>query len=65
MSTRYIPLQYKKENHPKLSKIYSYGIFPMGLKNYFEIAVVNEPLGFEPLKFFWIYIFAKSQKLLI
>ena len=65
MSTRDIPLQYKKENHPKLSKIYSYGIFPKRLKNYFEIAVVNEPSGFEPLKFYCIYIFAKSQEWLI
>ena len=32
---------YKKGNHPELSKIYSYGIFPKGLKNYFEIAVVT------------------------
>ena len=27
----------------------------MGLKNEFEIAVVNEPSVFEPLKFYCIY----------
>ena len=27
------------------------GIFPKGLKNEFETAVINEPLVFEPLKF--------------
>ena len=28
------------------------GFFPWGLKNEFEIAVVNEPSVFEPLKFY-------------
>ena len=44
--------QYKKENHPKLSQICSYGIFSNGLINEFKIAVVNEPSVFEPLKFY-------------
>ena len=42
----------KKENHPKLLQICSYGIFSKGLKNEFETAVVNEPSVFEPLKVF-------------
>ena len=44
----------KKENHPKLSQICSYGIYSRGLKNKFETAVVNEPLVFEPLTFYCI-----------
>ena len=52
MSTQY-HFQYKKENHPKLSQICSYGIFSKGLKNEFETAVVDEPSVFEPLKFNW------------
>ena len=28
------------------------GVFPYGLKNEFETAVVNEPSVFEPLKFY-------------
>ena len=55
MHTRNIyNFQYKKENHPKLSQICSYGIFPKGQKNKFETAVVNEPSMssmFDPLKF--------------
>ena len=46
--------QYKKDNHPKLSQICSYGIFYKGLKNVFETAVVNEPSVFELLKFYYI-----------
>ena len=42
----------KKEKHPELSQICSYGIFSKGLKNEFETAVVNEPSVFEPLKFY-------------
>ena len=33
--------RYKIENRPKLTQICSYGIFSKGLKNEFEIAVVN------------------------
>ena len=43
----------KKENHPKLSPIFSYGIFPKGHKNKFETGVVNELSVFEPLKFYY------------
>ena len=42
--------QYKKENHPKLSKICSYEIFSKGLTNEFETAEANEPSEFESLK---------------
>ena len=41
---------YKKENHPKLSQTCSYGIFSRRLKNEFQIAVVNQPSVFKPLK---------------
>ena len=50
--------QYKKKitlNYPKYS-VCSYGMFFLGLKNEFEIAMVNEPSVFEPLKFYCIYI---------
>ena len=42
--------QYKKEIHPKLSQICSYGIFSKGLKNKVKTAVINEPSVSEPLK---------------
>ena len=48
--TQYTIFNIKKENHPKLPSIYSYGSFSKGLKNKFKIAVVNEPSVFEPLK---------------
>ena len=51
MSTHSIPFPYKKENHPIMSYIYSYGIFSKELKNEFKPAMVNEPSVFEPLKF--------------
>ena len=52
MSTQNIPfLNTKKENHPKLSQIFIYGICSKGPKNEFETAVVNEQSVFEPLKF--------------
>ena len=35
------------------------GFFSKGLKNEFETAMVNEPLVFEPLKFYCICIFKK------
>ena len=58
MSTRNIPFSlYKKENHPKLSKIYIHGIFHQGLKNEFETAVLNEPSAFEPLKVYCMMLF--------
>ena len=45
----------KKEKHPKLSQICSYGKFSKELKNEFERAVVNEPSVFEPLKFYCVF----------
>ena len=48
--TQYTIYNIKKENRTKLFQIWSYGIFPKGLKNEFEIAVVNKPSEFEPLK---------------
>ena len=54
--TQYTIFQYKKENLLKLAQICSYGICSKGLKNEFEIAVVNEPSVFEPLKFYCIRV---------
>ena len=45
-------------NYP--NNVCSYGIFPLGLKNEFEKAVVNEPSVFEPLTF--CYIFTRTPK---
>ena len=50
-----------KENNPKLSQICSYGIFSKGLKNKFEIAVVNEASVFEPLKVYCTYFQATPR----
>ena len=44
-----ICFKYKKDYHPKLVQICSFGIFSKGLKNEFETAVVNEPSVFELL----------------
>ena len=55
MSTHNIPILIQKRKHPKLSQICSCGIFSKGLKNEFEIAVVNEPSVFELLKFYCMY----------
>ena len=41
--TQYTIFNIKKENQPQLSKICTYEIFFKGLKNEFEIAMVNEP----------------------
>ena len=46
--------QYKKEKYPKLSQLCSFRVFSMGFQNGFEIAVVNEPSVFEPLKFYCV-----------
>ena len=46
--TQYIIFNIKR-NHPKFSQICR--DFSKGFKNEFEIAVVNEPSVFEPLKF--------------
>ena len=63
--TQYTIFNIKKENQPKLPKIYSYGSFSQGLKNEFETAVVNEPSVFEPLEFYCILVcdrdFRKEQ----
>ena len=50
--TQYTISQYKKEHHPKLSLICSYGIVSQGLKNEFVTTGVNKPSAFEPLKFY-------------
>ena len=54
MYTQYTISLYKNENHPKLCQICNYGICSKGLKNESEIAVVNKPSVFEPLKFYCI-----------
>ena len=53
--TQYTIFQYKKENIPKSSQIFNYGICSKGLKNELETVVVNEPSVFEPLKFYCIF----------
>ena len=53
--------QYNKENHQKLSQIQNSAAMSWGLKNEFEIAVVNEPSVFEPLKFYGTYLFAFTR----
>ena len=45
-----------KENHLKFFQICSYGIFSKELKNEFEAAMANEPLVFNPLRVYCIYI---------
>ena len=45
-----------QNNNLRLSQIYSYGIFSNGLNNEFEVAVVNEPSVFEPLKFYCNFV---------
>ena len=54
MSTHNIPFSILKGNHPKLSQICSYRIFPKRLVNEFETAVVNEP-SVEPLIVYCIW----------
>ena len=60
----------KEKNHPELSQICSYGIFFKGLKNEFEIAVVNLPSESQPLKvycswsgFLLMYMFSFNSEL--
>ena len=55
--TQYTIFYIKKENHPKFSQIRSHLIFSNVLKIELERARVNEPSGFEPLKFCCIYQF--------
>ena len=53
-----------KKNHPKFMSIIimsaAIGFFCKGLKNKFEIAVVNEPSVLEPLKFYCILLIFES-----
>ena len=42
----------KKKNTLKYPKSAAMGIVSQGLKNEYEAALVNEPSGFEPLKFY-------------
>ena len=53
--TKHTFFNVNKEIHPKFSLVCSYKNFSKELKNEFETAVVNEPSGFEPLKFYCIY----------
>ena len=56
MRTHNIPLlKYKKKISPDYSKS------SWGLKKEFEIAVVNEPSVFEPLKLYCIFLFCVYQ----
>ena len=54
--TQHTFAKYKK----KISLNYPYIVFggnPCGLKNVFDLSMVNEPSGFEPLKFYCMLIF--------
>ena len=53
---QYITFNIKKENHPKLFRICSYGIFSKGLKEQLEVDLVNEPSVLEPLKFYCLKV---------
>ena len=54
--TKYTIFNIKKENHPKTSQICRYGIFPLGLEDELETAMVNEPSVIEPFKFYCIFM---------
>ena len=47
-------------NYSKYDNVFTYGIFPKGLKNEFETAVINELSVFEPFKLYCI-CFAETQ----
>ena len=53
--THYTIFNMNEKNTLKYSKSAAMGFFSKGLKNEFEIAVVNEPSVFEPLRFYFIY----------
>ena len=53
--TQYIIFNIKKKIKLNFLKYVAMGFFSNGLKNEFEIAVVNEPSVFEPLKVYCIY----------
>ena len=66
MNIHNMPYQYEKENRPKLSQIHLMSAilgFCYGLKNEFEIAVVNEPSVFEPPKFYCISNYTGAEPL--
>ena len=46
-------------NYPKSAAM---GFFSKGLKNEFELATVNEPSVFEPLKFYCIFFAEKKNE---
>ena len=54
--TQYTIFNMNKKNTLNYPKSAALGFFSKGLKNEFETAVVNEPLVFEPLKFYCIMI---------
>ena len=62
MSTQMYHFQYKKENHPKLSQICSYGIFAKGLKNEFVTATATaiSVRATEGLLYFFFRIYEKT-----
>ena len=55
--TQYTIFDINTKNRSKLSQSCSLRFFSKGLKDDFEIAVVNESPVFEPLKFYFIPIF--------
>ena len=63
MSTHNIPFKYKKRKSASIIPNLQLWNFFKGLKNEFERAVVNEPSGFEPLKFYCIVKFQYSHRI--
>ena len=51
--------------YPKYNDVCSYGIFPYGLKDEFETAVVNETSMFDPLKIYCISLFFLGDGLIL
>ena len=58
--TQYTIFNIKKKNNMHYPKFTAVGIFPDGLSNEFETAMVNEPSVFEPLKFYCICFIVHS-----
>ena len=57
MSAHSIHLQDKRRKSPLIIRISYLEENPCGLKNIFDSFLVNEPSGFEPLKFYCILLF--------
>ena len=59
--TQYTIFNIQKENHPKLSQIFIYGIFFHSTQERVGNSVGNEPSVFEPLKFYCIVTYTPKK----